>query len=124
MPEFWDPISGPIFPNKGDQEKFWKMTRRFIEDLAKASGAKTVRAVRRRGVQLWQGGGVVAVGRGGGGGHGSGRGVGVQDSACDEAGGQMGGGAHCAGRSGSDRARQGAGNGAHGRGPEAHLGSG
>ncbi|GFR47790.1 hypothetical protein Agub_g9560 [Astrephomene gubernaculifera] len=34
MPEFWDPISGPIFPNQGDQERFWRMTRRFLEQLA------------------------------------------------------------------------------------------
>jgi hypothetical protein len=30
LTEFWDPISGPIFPNRGDQERFWKMTRRFL----------------------------------------------------------------------------------------------
>jgi len=34
LPEFWDPISGPQFPNKGDQERFWRMTRRFVEELA------------------------------------------------------------------------------------------
>ena len=33
LTEFWDPISGPIFPNRGDQERFWKITKRFIEDL-------------------------------------------------------------------------------------------
>jgi hypothetical protein len=33
LPEFWDPISGPQFPNRGDQERFWRMTRRFVETL-------------------------------------------------------------------------------------------
>ncbi|GIL69195.1 hypothetical protein Vretimale_12588 [Volvox reticuliferus] len=33
LPEFWDPISGPIFPNRGDQDRFWRMTRRFLEQL-------------------------------------------------------------------------------------------
>jgi hypothetical protein len=33
LPEFWDPISGPQFPNRGDQERFWRMTRRFVEAL-------------------------------------------------------------------------------------------
>lgn len=46
LPEFWDPISGPIFPNKGDQERFWRMTRRFVEALQQATGAASVKAVR------------------------------------------------------------------------------
>jgi hypothetical protein len=45
LPEFWDPISGPIFPNKGDQERFWRMTRRFVEALAEETGASSVKAV-------------------------------------------------------------------------------
>eukprot|EP00879_Flechtneria_rotunda_P023998 GHRR01025419.1.p1 GENE.GHRR01025419.1~~GHRR01025419.1.p1 ORF type:complete len:236 (+),score=46.74 GHRR01025419.1:208-915(+) len=45
LPEFWDPISGPIFPNKGDQERFWRMTRRFVEALAKQVGASSVKAI-------------------------------------------------------------------------------
>lgn len=48
LPEFWDPISGPIFPNRGDQERFWKMTRRFIELLAENSGATNIKAVSSR----------------------------------------------------------------------------
>jgi hypothetical protein len=48
LPEFWDPISGPIFPNRGDQERFWKMTRRFIEQLAENSGATNIKAVSSR----------------------------------------------------------------------------
>lgn len=47
LPEFWDPISGPIFPNKGDQERFWRMTRRFMEQLSLSLGAGNgLRAVR------------------------------------------------------------------------------
>eukprot|EP00798_Chlamydomonas_sp_ICE-L_P020596 gene20596-27395_t len=42
--QFWDPISGPQFPNRGDQEKFWKMTRRFTEELSIALGTKKVKA--------------------------------------------------------------------------------
>jgi len=45
LPEFWDPISGPIFPNRGDQERFWRMTRRFVECLAQETGAGAVKAV-------------------------------------------------------------------------------
>lgn len=45
LPEFWDPISGPIFPNRGDQEKFWKMTRRFVEELAQKTGLANVKVV-------------------------------------------------------------------------------
>ncbi|KAJ9505336.1 hypothetical protein QJQ45_021834 [Haematococcus lacustris] len=40
MPEFWDPISGPIFPNKGDQGRLWRITRRFIEQLVAAVGCR------------------------------------------------------------------------------------
>ncbi|GLC58065.1 hypothetical protein PLESTB_001314600 [Pleodorina starrii] len=39
LPEFWDPISGPIFPNRGDQDRFWRMTRRFMEQLGIALGS-------------------------------------------------------------------------------------
>jgi hypothetical protein len=46
LPEFWDPISGPIFPNRGDQERFWRMTRRFVEQLAENSGIANIKAVR------------------------------------------------------------------------------
>lgn len=45
LPEFWDPISGPIFPNRGDQERFWRMTRRFIEGLVENSGYTSVKAI-------------------------------------------------------------------------------
>lgn len=46
LPEFWDPISGPIFPNRGDQDRFWRMTRRFMEQLATSLGSPSgLRAV-------------------------------------------------------------------------------
>lgn len=45
LPEFWDPVSGPIFPNSGDQERFWKMTRRFIEGIVECSKLQNVRAI-------------------------------------------------------------------------------
>lgn len=46
LTEFWDPISGPIFPNRGDQERFWKITRRFVEELSTALKTPVVNAVR------------------------------------------------------------------------------
>lgn len=45
LPEFWDPISGPIFPNRGDQERFWRITRRFIEGLAESGNFTNIKAV-------------------------------------------------------------------------------
>ncbi|KXZ50670.1 hypothetical protein GPECTOR_15g354 [Gonium pectorale] len=45
LPEFWDPISGPIFPNRGDQDRFWRMTRRFLEQLAIALNSDQINAV-------------------------------------------------------------------------------
>ena len=32
--EFWDPSSGAVFSEEGDQQRFWKLTRRFVEGLA------------------------------------------------------------------------------------------
>lgn len=74
LPAFWDPASGAVFSGKacswsclvcvrqqqkdgltarpwpaeeGDQQRFWKLTRRFIEDLAQAypGDAPRVKAV-------------------------------------------------------------------------------
>jgi hypothetical protein len=47
MPEFWDPMSGPIFPEKGDNEKFWKMCKRFVDGLIEDSGASNPLVVGR-----------------------------------------------------------------------------
>ena len=38
LAEFWDPASGAVFSEEGDQQRFWKLTRRFVEGLA-AGGA-------------------------------------------------------------------------------------
>jgi hypothetical protein len=55
LPEFWDPISGPIFPNRGDQERFWRMTRRFVEQLAESTGIANIKAVCCSGAtSLWR----------------------------------------------------------------------
>lgn len=65
LPEFWDPISGPIFPNRGDQERFWRMTRRFLEQLAISLGSTGyIRAVRALGVGAGRGGRGRGEGRG------------------------------------------------------------
>lgn len=45
MPDFWDPISGPQFPNRGDQDRFWRMTRRFMEQLSASLGTTNINAV-------------------------------------------------------------------------------
>ncbi|KAK9836144.1 hypothetical protein WJX81_004435 [Elliptochloris bilobata] len=47
LPAFWDPASGAVFSEEGDQQRFWKLTRRFIEDLAQAypGDAPRVRAL-------------------------------------------------------------------------------
>ncbi|KAK9814519.1 hypothetical protein WJX72_007274 [[Myrmecia] bisecta] len=45
LPEFWDPNSGAVFAEEGDQQRFWKLTRRFVEQMAEQSGRSHVRAV-------------------------------------------------------------------------------
>lgn len=45
LPEFWDPASGPVFAEEGDQQRFWKLTRRFIDSLAQGSNSKSIKAV-------------------------------------------------------------------------------
>lgn len=44
--EFWDPGSGAVFAEEGDQQRFWKLTRKFAENLASISEGGKVRAVR------------------------------------------------------------------------------
>lgn len=53
LPEFWDPISGPVFPNKGDQERFWRITRRFVEQLTEGLGVSSVVVVRAMQLAQW-----------------------------------------------------------------------
>ena len=45
LPEFWDPASGPIYAEEGDQQRFWKLTRRFLDNLAQLQPGKRIRAV-------------------------------------------------------------------------------
>ncbi|KAL4448843.1 hypothetical protein ABPG77_007560 [Micractinium sp. CCAP 211/92] len=45
LPELWDPLSGPVYAEEGDQQRFWKLTRRFLENLAAAQPGKRIRAV-------------------------------------------------------------------------------
>ncbi len=52
LPEFWDPDAGPTFAEEGDQLRFWKLTRRFIEGIQRYSGLQQVRAVRQPPVPL------------------------------------------------------------------------
>jgi hypothetical protein len=44
------PPAGPLFPNKGDQERFWRITKRFVDELGDAvlegGCSKNVNAVR------------------------------------------------------------------------------
>ena len=42
----WDPSSGNLFAEEGDQQRFWKITRKFIEQITNASGVARVKAVR------------------------------------------------------------------------------
>lgn len=46
LPEFFDPLSGPVFAEEGDQQRFWKLTRRFLDNLvAGLPAGAAVRAV-------------------------------------------------------------------------------
>jgi hypothetical protein len=46
LPDLWDPASGAVFAEEGDQQRFWKLTRRFAEELVSSSPPGTrVRAL-------------------------------------------------------------------------------
>ena len=45
LPEFWDPLSGPIYAEEGDQQRFWKLTRRFIDNVVAQRPNATFRAI-------------------------------------------------------------------------------
>jgi hypothetical protein len=47
LPELFDPLSGPVYAEEGDQQRFWKLTRRFLDNLAASMPGKRIRAVRR-----------------------------------------------------------------------------
>jgi hypothetical protein len=60
LPELWDPLSGPVYAEEGDQQRFWKLTRRFLDNLAASMPGKRIRAVSGWGREArgggWQGG--------------------------------------------------------------------
>lgn len=45
LPEFWDPNSGAVFAESGDQQRFWKLTRRFADELAACAGSPRIVAL-------------------------------------------------------------------------------
>ena len=46
IPELWDPISGNVMAEAGDQLKVWEITREYVEQLSEKMGAgETVKAV-------------------------------------------------------------------------------
>lgn len=45
LPEFWDPLSGPVYAEEGDQQRFWKLTRRFIDNLGRMQPSLRMRAI-------------------------------------------------------------------------------
>lgn len=45
LKDFWDPGSGAIFAEQGDQERFWKLTRKFSDNLAGMVETGKVRTV-------------------------------------------------------------------------------
>lgn len=47
LPEFWDPMSGAVFAEEGDQMRFWQLGKRFTDELIRLSGSQNVTAVRR-----------------------------------------------------------------------------
>lgn len=45
LAEFWDPVSGAVFNEEGDQMRWWKLSKRFVEELQEMSGGKPVKVV-------------------------------------------------------------------------------
>lgn len=45
LPEFWDPLSGPVYAEEGDQQRFWKLTRRFIDNMVTQRPSSRIKAV-------------------------------------------------------------------------------
>jgi hypothetical protein len=41
----WDPSSGNLFAEEGDQQRFWKITRKFVEQVKAVSDDARVKAV-------------------------------------------------------------------------------
>jgi hypothetical protein len=45
LPEFWDPMSGAVFSEEGDQMRFWKLCRKFSDDVIALSSASKVTVI-------------------------------------------------------------------------------
>jgi hypothetical protein len=45
LPEYWDPMSGAVFSEEGDQMRFWKLCRKFSDDLIVLTGATKVTVI-------------------------------------------------------------------------------
>ena len=45
LPEFWDPNSGAVFAEEGDQQRFWKLTRRFADELSACAGGPRIKVI-------------------------------------------------------------------------------
>ncbi|CAL8472184.1 g11726 [Coccomyxa elongata] len=41
----WDPSSGNLFAEEGDQQRFWKITRKFIEQMSSVCGPCRIKAL-------------------------------------------------------------------------------
>lgn len=48
LAEFWDPVSGAVFNEEGDQMRWWKLSKRFVENLQEMSGGRPIKVVRAR----------------------------------------------------------------------------
>jgi Domain of unknown function (DUF1995) len=46
LPEYWDPISGAVFADEGDQMRWWKLCKRFADDLIARMQPDNVTVVR------------------------------------------------------------------------------
>lgn len=45
LAEFWDPVSGAVFNEEGDQMRWWKLSKRFVENLQEISGGRPIKVV-------------------------------------------------------------------------------
>lgn len=45
VPEFWDPVSGAVFKDEGDQQRWWRLTRRFLDDLLQEMPGRRARVL-------------------------------------------------------------------------------
>lgn len=45
LAEFWDPVSGAVFNEEGDQMRWWKLSKRFVENLQDISSGRPIKVV-------------------------------------------------------------------------------